>query len=162
MKENRCSNLPALVVTHLLETKSKKNCRCLWNSKSLLKQSKSLYAGVSISIPVSPVCVSVLTFWFCLCFALVYFAESPKLSRFHLCCLLFNFDWHLMIWPWNHLGWKRSLSPAVNLTLPRQPLNCLPGCCGCCVCTACNRDVNHFSTWKCMKMNLMNSKYWNW
>lgn len=123
-----------------------KNYSCLWNSKSILKQSKSLYAGISISIPVSPVCVSFLMFWFYLCFVQVYFAESLKLSRFYLCCVLFNFSWHLMIQSWNLLGWKRSLSPAENLTLPRQSLNHVPECCLCYVCSTCNRDVNHIST----------------
>lgn len=100
MKENRYSNLPVLMVKYLLEIIFK-NCRCLWNSKSILKQSRSLYAGISVSIPVRPVRVSVLTFWFYSCFALVYFAESLELSRFYLCCVLVNFGWHLMIQSWN-------------------------------------------------------------
>lgn len=32
------------------------------------------------------------------------------------------------------------------ITLPRHPLNHVPGCCVYYVCSTCNRDVSHFST----------------
>lgn len=69
-KENGYSNLAVLLmVKYLLEIKfkNKNTCICYGLSKSIMKQSKTSDGGISISIPVNPVSVSVLTLEFYLC-----------------------------------------------------------------------------------------------